>query len=184
MYNKFDLFFLVLWWIFWSIWQRKKVFDFFQQCNIKFMKDIKDNFLVFFFVLKMYVSRLRSYFLFLTQYQMSNFRLVQIETNCRHFKVHLKWKISTIWGRKHFERKEKLLVTSNFSFSHNVFHSYISLVHQNSVLCGNGLNVHVIHIFPGSVRKRKLSFRNIRWLSSSQFLLHECHRCCICCTAP
>ena len=26
-----------------------------------------------------------------------NFRLVQIETNCRrHFKVHLKWKISTI----------------------------------------------------------------------------------------
>ena len=26
-----------------------------------------------------------------------NFRLVQIETNCiRHFKVHVKWKISTI----------------------------------------------------------------------------------------
>ena len=37
-------------------------------------------------------------------------------------------------------RKEKLLVTSNFSFSHNVFHSYISLVQQNVVLCGNGLN--------------------------------------------
>ena len=31
----------------------------------------------------------------LTHYQ--NFRLVQIETNCRrHFKVHLKWKIGTI----------------------------------------------------------------------------------------
>ena len=35
--------------------------------------------------------------------------------------------------------KDKLLVTSNFFFSHNVFHSYISLVPQNVVLCGNGL---------------------------------------------
>ena len=33
----------------------------------------------------------------------------------------------------------QLLVTSNFSFSHNVFHSYISLMCQNVVLCGNGL---------------------------------------------
>ena len=33
---------------------------------------------------------------------------------------------------------EKLLVKSNFSFSHNVFHSYISLVCQNAVSCGNG----------------------------------------------
>ena len=39
-------------------------------------------------------------------------------------------------------RKEKLLVSSNFSFSHNVFHSYISLVHQNAALSGNGL-IHV-----------------------------------------
>ena len=37
-------------------------------------------------------------------------------------------------------RKEKLLVTSNFSLSHNVFHSYISLVHQNVALWGNELN--------------------------------------------
>ena len=35
--------------------------------------------------------------------------------------------------------KEKLLVTCNFSFSNNVFHNYIFLVHQNAVLCGNGL---------------------------------------------
>ena len=47
--------------------------------------------------------------------------------NCkRHFKVHLKWEIS-----KH--------CTSNFSFSQNVFHSCISLVHQNAVFFGNGL---------------------------------------------
>ena len=32
-----------------------------------------------------------------------------------------------------------MLITSNFSFSHNVFYSYISLVRQNAVLCGNGL---------------------------------------------
>ena len=40
----------------------------------------------------------------------------------------------TLW------ENDKLLVTSNFSFSHNVFHSYISLVHQNAVPCDNGLN--------------------------------------------
>ena len=34
----------------------------------------------------------------LTHYQMTKFRLVNTETNCRHFKVHLKWKISTILG--------------------------------------------------------------------------------------
>ena len=32
------------------------------------------------------------------------------------------------------------LLTSNFSFSHNVFYSYICLVRQNVALCGNGLN--------------------------------------------
>ena len=36
---------------------------------------------------------------------------------------------------------EKLLLTSNFSFSHNVFHSYIAVVRQNVALCGNGLNL-------------------------------------------
>ena len=46
-------------------------------------------------------------------------------------KYHLRKK--TLW------EKDKLLVPSNFSFSHNVFHSYISLVHQNAVLCGTGL---------------------------------------------
>ena len=42
-------------------------------------------------------------------------------------------------GRKHCEKKKKLLVTSNFSFSHNVFHSSTSLVRQNVALSGNGL---------------------------------------------
>ena len=41
-----------------------------------------------------------------------NIRLFQIEANCRqHFKVHLIWKNSAIWGRKQMWEKEKLLVT-------------------------------------------------------------------------
>ena len=41
----------------------------------------------------------------------TNFRLVQIEINCRrHFKVHLKWKISTIKGRKHCEKRGNCLL--------------------------------------------------------------------------
>ena len=32
-----------------------------------------------------------------------------------------------------------MLVTSNFSFSHNVLHSYIYSMRQNAVMCGNGL---------------------------------------------
>ena len=43
-------------------------------------------------------------------------------------------------GEKTSLEKEKLLFISNFSFSHNVCQSYISLVGQNTVLCGNGLN--------------------------------------------
>ena len=45
-------------------------------------------------------------------------------------KYHIGYK--TLW------EKEKLLVKSNFSFSHTVFYSYVSLVRQNAVLCGNG----------------------------------------------
>ena len=32
-------------------------------------------------------------------------------------------------------------MTSNFSFSHNVFNSYISLLRQNAASCGNGLRL-------------------------------------------
>ena len=36
--------------------------------------------------------------------------------------------------------KEKLLVTSNFSFSHSVFKRHVSQGRQKVSLCGNGLN--------------------------------------------
>ena len=42
--------------------------------------------------------------------------------------------------KKAMWENEKLLVTCNSSFLHNVFHMYMSLVRQNAVLCGNGLS--------------------------------------------
>ena len=47
------------------------------------------------------------------------------------------------YGVEKFVRKEEILVTSNFSFSHIVFHRYISLVCQNVALCGNGLRCRI-----------------------------------------
>ena len=41
--------------------------------------------------------------------------------------------LKTLW------EKEKLLVTSNFSFSHNVFKSCLLLMCQNEYLWSNGL---------------------------------------------
>ena len=36
-------------------------------------------------------------------------------------------------------RKGEIACYKQFSFSHNIFHSYISLIHQNAALCGHGL---------------------------------------------
>ena len=47
-------------------------------------------------------------------------------------KCHIGYK--TLW-------EKKILVTSNFSFSQNVFYSYISSVRQNGALCGNGFGL-------------------------------------------
>ena len=40
--------------------------------------------------------------------------------------------------------KEKLLITSNFSFSHSVFKRLVSQGHQKMSLCGNGLRRDVL----------------------------------------
>ena len=53
----------------------------------------------------------------------------------------VKVKNKCLIGWKTLRKKEKLLVTSNFSFSHNVFHSYVSFVLQNVALCGKGLRL-------------------------------------------
>ena len=58
-------------------------------------------------------------------------------------------------GYKTLWEKEKLLVTSNFSFSHSVFKRLVSLGHQNVLLCGNGLTLyHTILTFNDHVEKK------------------------------
>ena len=44
-------------------------------------------------------------------------------------------------GQKTLWEKEKLLVTSNFSFSHSVFKRLVSQGRQKESLCGNGLRI-------------------------------------------
>ena len=66
-------------------------------------------------------------------------------------RYNLGWNI----GWKTLREKEKFLVTGNFSFSHNVFHGYISLLHQNVVLCGNGFK----HVPNGKGKKYMYTYR-------------------------
>ena len=76
----------------------------------------------------------------LTHYQMTNFRQFQIERVCRRqFQIWRKRQKIIKTDRKHW-KKEKLLVTSNFSFSHSVFKELVSQGRQKASLCGNGLN--------------------------------------------
>ena len=50
-----------------------------------------------------------------------------------------KWGYNYLIEYKTFREMEKLLVTSNFSFIHNVFKSCLSLMHQNKYLWSKGL---------------------------------------------
>ena len=50
-----------------------------------------------------------------------------------------KWEYSYLTELKTLWEKEKLLVTSNFSFSHNVFKSCLLLMCQNEYLWSKGL---------------------------------------------
>ena len=47
-----------------------------------------------------------------------------------------KWEYNYLIEKKTLWEKEKLLVTSNFSFSHNVFKSCVLLMRQNEYLLG------------------------------------------------
>ena len=49
-------------------------------------------------------------------------------------------------GRKHFGKKEKLLVTSNFFFTHSVFKSLVLQTRKKQGLFGNGLKESVIRL--------------------------------------
>ena len=76
--------------------------------------------------------------------------------------MHLKCKISTIQGRKHCEKRRNWLLQVISPFSHNVFHSFNSIVCQNAALCGNGLmnishitvTLHIFMFFLGFISTR------------------------------
>ena len=77
--------------------------------------------------------------LLLTHYQTTNFRVFQTERVCgRQFQTPQQWNKVIQMGRKHWE-KEKLLVTSNFSFSHSVLKRLVFQGRPKVSLCGNGL---------------------------------------------
>ena len=86
----------------------------------------------------------------LAHYETTNFRLVQIETVCRqNFKFDEN--IRKFSKRVENTVKEKLFVTSNFSFSHSVSKSLLSQGCQNVSLCGNGLMLRSNFSFSHSV---------------------------------
>ena len=79
---------------------------------------------------------------YLTHYQTTNFRLFKTKEVCRwQFKIWRKWQKVIQTGRKHCGKQEKLLVTSNFSFSHSVFKRLVSQGRQKVLLSRNGLNL-------------------------------------------
>ena len=78
--------------------------------------------------------------------QMTNFRPFQIERVCRlQFYILWQWQKVLQIGRKHWE-KEKLLITSNFSFSNSVFKRLVLQTHINQGLFGKGLNCWLLRI--------------------------------------
>ena len=71
---------------------------------------------------------------------MTNYRLYQTERVCRRqFQVRSKWQKVPQTGRKTMREKEKLPVTSNFSFSHSVFKRLFLQTCKNQGLFGKGL---------------------------------------------
>ena len=52
-----------------------------------------------------------------------------------------KWRYSYLIEQKTLWEKKKLLITSNFFFSHNVFKSYLLFMRQNEYLWTRGLSL-------------------------------------------
>ena len=101
-------------------------------------------------------------FAHLTFSQMTNFRLFQSERVCRRqFQISRKRKKVIQTGRKHCRKKEKLLITSNFSFSHSVFKRFVSQGRQKVSLCGNGLTLYQMTNFRlcQSIRRSRRQFQ-------------------------
>ena len=78
----------------------------------------------------------------LTLSQTTNFRLFQTERVCRPpFSNLMKMAVTSPNGKKILWEKEKLLVTSNFSFSYSVFKRLVLQTCENQGLFGKGLKI-------------------------------------------
>ena len=100
--------------------------------------------LYFFFILWFYqMTTLTVSLSLLTHYQTASFRLFP---NWKSLQMTIsdltKMAESYPDRKKTLWEKEKLLVTSNFSFSHSVFKRLVSQGHQKVSLCGNGLTLY------------------------------------------
>ena len=120
-------------------------------------------------------------FTHLTHYQTTNFSIFQTERVCRRqFQLWQKRQKVIQIGRKHCGKtlwvKEKLLVTSNFSFTHSVSQRLVSLGRQKVSLCGNGLTITLtfvsIDLFCG-----ECAARSARTYVQSDLDLHSPDRC-------
>ena len=58
-----------------------------------------------------------------------------------------KWGYSYLIELKTFWEKEKLIITSNFSSSHNGFNSCLLLMRQNEYLWSKGLSLRCTHMY-------------------------------------
>ena len=76
----------------------------------------------------------------LTLSQTTNFTLYQIESLQMTNSYLMKIAESSPNGQKTLREKEKLLVTSNFFFSHSVFESIVQQTRKNQGLFGKGLS--------------------------------------------
>ena len=85
----------------------------------------------------------------LTLSQTTNFGLFQTERVCRQqFQFWWKRKESSLNGQKTLWEKEKLLVTSNFSFPHSMFKRLLLQTRKNQGLFGKGLKESFQHTAP------------------------------------
>ena len=115
----------------------------------------------------------------LTLSQTTNFRLFQTGGVCRRqFQIWWKWQKALEMGRKHCGKKEKLLIMSNFSFSHSVFKRLLLQTRTNQGLFGKGLKAQCLG---GGIRPCASS-NSVRfhWQLSSYMCICAALPCCCC----
>ena len=84
-------------------------------------------------------------------------------------------------GKKTLWEKEKLLVTSNFSFSHCVFKRLVPQTCKNQGLFGKGIRTHSVNVTTPILRNKFLTLfqSNLCFLSDSVDARSDCTLCAV-----